>query len=213
MKESSSTIMLRGTRGCYVYACNQNLREYLRRFIQSENLPTAVPDLRFVEQMIEEQVNPSEKYSIYLPVYPLRAACGYFDECGRLPDNEEEGWIDASHIGHKLNRNMFVVHAEGKSMEPKIHDGDLCVFEQTAGSRNGKIVLCYAKDKSDPSASSYTIKKYTSEKAVDDDGVQHHTRITLTPLNPDYRPIVIDADEAEEGEFKIYGELIQVLSK
>lgn len=77
----------------------------------------------------------------------------------------------------------------------------------------GKIVLVKAKDKNDPSASSFTIKQYSGEKCADDDGAWHHTRITLTPLNPDFKPIVIDADEAEEGEFQVYGELIQVISK
>ena len=159
------------------------------------------------------EIVPSQRYTTRLPVYPLRAACGYFDECGSLPEEEAEGWIDASGIGRKLNENMFVVHAEGKSMEPKIYDGDLCIFEKTAGSHQGKIVLAKAKDELDPEAGSYTIKKYSSEKSADEDGRNIHTRIVLLPLNQEFQPIVLEADKAEEGEFQVYGELVQVIQK
>ena len=206
------TIMLRGVRGCYVYACNPNMRSYLHRFIQSEKVTASVPKFSFVVQL-NENIISSQRYTTHLPVYPLRAACGYFDECGSLPEEEAEGWIDASGIGRKLNENMFVVHAEGKSMEPKIYDGDLCIFEKTAGSHQGKIVLAKAKDELDPEAGSYTIKKYSSEKSADEDGVWHHTRVVLSPLNMEFQPIVIDAEGTEEGDFKIYAELVQVIEK
>ena len=159
-----------------------------------------------------DDVAPSQRYFTHLPVYPLRAACGYFDERGSLPEEEAEGWIDVSEQLGRLSKGMFIVHAEGKSMEPKINDGDLCVFDSPViGSRKGKIVLVKAKDKNDPAASSFTIKQYSSEKCPDDDGGWHHTRITLTPLNPDFKPIVLEADKAEEGEFQVYGELVQVI--
>ena len=31
------------------------------------------------------------------------------------------------------------------------------------------------------------------------------------PLNPEFQPIVLEADKAEEGEFQVYGELVQVI--
>ncbi len=97
-------------------------------------------------------------------------------------------------------------------MEPMIHDGDLCVFSSpVAGSRQGKIVLVKAKDNNDPEASSFTIKKYSSKKSADEDGVWHHTHITLSSLNPEFQPMELDADEAEEDEFGSYGELVKVL--
>ena len=157
------------------------------------------------------EISPSQRYTTHLPVYPLRAACGYFDECGSLPEEEAEGWLDVSGQLRHLNKDMYIVHAEGRSMEPKIHDGDLCVFEKTAGSRQGKIVLAKAKDELDPDASSYTIKKYSSEKCAGEGGRNIHTRIVLSPLNSEFQPIVLEADTAEEGEFQIYGELIHVI--
>ena len=157
------------------------------------------------------EIAPSQRYTTHLPVYPLRAACGYFDECGSLPEEEAEGWLDVSGQLRHLNKDMYIVHAEGRSMEPKIHDGDLCVFEKTAGSRQGKIVLVKAKDELDPNAGSYTIKQYSSESKADEDGRNIHTRIVLSPLNPEFQPIILEADKAEEGEFQVYGELVQVI--
>jgi len=158
-------------------------------------------------------VTSSQKYITHLPVYPLRAACGYFDANGSLPEEEAEGWIDVSAQMNRLDKGMFIVYAEGKSMEPKIHDGDLCVFNSSAaGSRQGKIVLVKARDISDPSASSFTIKKYSSKKVSDEDNGWRHTHITLSPLNANYRSIEISAEGVEDGEFKIYGEFVQVIN-
>ena len=126
---------------------------------------------------------------------------------------EAEGWLDVSNQLKHLNKDMYIVHAEGRSMEPKIHDGDLCVFEKTAGSRQGKIVLAKAKDELDPDAGSYTIKQYSSESKTDEDGRNIHTRIVLSPLNPEFQPIVLEAGKAVEGEFQVYGELVQVIEK
>lgn len=160
---------------------------------------------------ILDYVAEQDRFTTHLPVYPLRAACGYFDDCGQLQEEVAEGWIDASSLGHTLNDKMFVVHAEGDSMEPKIHDGELCVFDAAgAGSREGKIVLCKARDKSDRNASSFTIKMYHSEKIANEDGWMH-SKITLSPLNSNYNPIIISAEDAEEDEFKIYGEFICVI--
>ncbi len=175
-------------------------QEYLAAFLQADDSID-----------IPVEIAPSQRYTTHLPVYPLRAACGYFDDCGILPEEEAEGWLDVSGQLRHLNKDMYIVHAEGRSMEPKIHDGDLCVFEKTAGSRQGKIVLAKAKDELDPDAGSYTIKQYSSESKADEDGRNIHTRIVLSPLNSEFQPIVIESAEAEEGDFCIYGELVQVI--
>lgn len=132
-----------------------------------------------------------------IPLYSLRAACGSFID-GEMP--EEEGWVDAS--GHGFTPDCerhFVVHAKGNSMSPKIKDGSLCVFEwynKVGGTREGDIVLIYAEDKLSD-GSTYTIKKYHSEKNTNEDSWSHK-RIILYPLNSDYEPIELD-----EGQ-KVY---------
>ncbi len=128
----------------------------------------------------------------YIPLYNIRAACGYFED-GEIP--EAEGWIDAS--GHSFTpdpNKHFVIHAKGDSMLPKIHDGDLCVFEwYHAGSRNNEIVLTQCQDYDIDYSGKYTIKKYHSEKIQNEEGWQH-TKIELIPLNSDYNTIELDLD-------------------
>lgn len=82
-----------------------------------------------------------EPYVTHLPFYPtLKAACHDFSEVG-VPDETVE-WIDVSNEMSHLDKSMFVVKAMGNSMEPKISDGDYCVFTNSpAGSREGEIVL------------------------------------------------------------------------
>ena len=82
---------------------------------------------------------------------------------------------------------MFVVHAAGDSMLPKIKDGDLCVFElygpNNAGSRNGEIVLTECPSKDTDTDCHYTIKKYHSEYVQNEEGTLEHSKIEHLPLN------------------------------
>ena len=139
-------------------------------------------------------ISDSDRFTRFLPLYSIKAACGpheyNFSEEGL--DNDF-GWIDASEFGHRLNRNMFVVQAVGHSMEPKINDGDYCVFEwytpDNAGSRDGKIVL--AKDIAefdDDYSGRFTIKKYhrVSDNLVELRSINAgHPTFTLEP-NEEY---------------------------
>jgi SOS-response transcriptional repressor LexA len=51
----------------------------------------------------------------------------------------------------------------------------------------------------------FTVKKYHSEKTVTADGWRHD-RIQLLPLNPAYKPIEIEPEDA--GELRIVAELV-----
>ena len=134
-----------------------------------------------------------------VPLYTLRAACGYFED-GVVP--EEEGWVDAS--GNSFTpdpKRHFAVHAKGNSMLNKIKDGDICVFEwYRGGSRNGEIVLTECNKKDIDYGGMYTIKKYQSEKVVTEEGWQH-TKVELIPLNKDYETIEVDS----ETEYRTVG--------
>lgn len=145
----------------------------------------------------------------YLPLYPFHIACGILESGGALAEDGVERWIDVSSCGFKPNDNMFVVHAKGDSMMPKIHNGDLCVFERyTGGSREGEIVLAQVFGKDDDYLCGYTIKKYHSEKTVSDD-LWEHLKIELLPINTDgYSPIVIDDVE----NYRILGLLRHVIT-
>ena len=93
-------------------------------------------------------------------------------------------------------------------MEPRIHDGDLCVMRaRPQGSRVDKIVLAQHHETSDPdTGGAFSIKKYTSEKEVGEDGSWRHVKITLQPLNPVYAPIEMGEDDS------IVATLVKVLS-
>lgn len=213
IRNTYRTLMTRGLKGCYVYFCDKALSEYFSSMVVQEYVEQdhviPIESESFVR--IEPEVNDNVKYIDFLPVYSAKAACGYFGE-GELV--EELGWIEVNGLG-RINRNMFVVQAVGHSMEPKIKDGDYCVFNRAvAGSREGKIVLvqhneCYDDDY----RGSYSIKKYHSEKKVDVYTEEwEHTQIVLKPLNADFNPICIHLMDTYDESFRVIGEFIGVVS-
>jgi SOS-response transcriptional repressor LexA len=140
-----------------------------------------------------------------IPLYSLRAACGYFED-GEMP--EAEGWVEATGHGFTPDpKRHFAVHAKGDSMYPKINNGDICVFEwYQAGSRNGEIVLTQSNEFDSEYGGKYTIKKYYSEKKSTEEGWQN-MKIELKPINPDFCPIELD----EDGNYRTIGILKCVL--
>ena len=138
-------------------------------------------------------ISPSDRFTRFLPLYSIQAACGYFD---KYEEPEAEGWVDVSSLPFTPNREMFVVHAKGNSMLPKIKDGDLCVFERyQGGSREGEIVLSQVNEYYEEYGGKYTIKKFHSEKTVNEEGVEVHSKIELQPLNKDgFQTIEIPED-------------------
>ena len=139
-----------------------------------------------------------------MPVYSLKAAAGYFGEGEPV---EPEGWLEVHGFG-SLDERMFIARVVGRSMEPKIGDGDYAVFRANpAGSRIGKIVLVQYRGPEDPeTGGAYTVKKYNSEKVVDETGGWQHKQIVLSPLNPEFSQIIIDEEEA--GAVKVIAEYI-----
>ena len=154
-----------------------------------------------------EKVAQALRFREYLPLYSLRAACGKFGDGEAV---ECEGWVKVEGCG-RLDERMFVVRASGRSMEPKIHNGDLCVMRANPqGSRQGKDVLAEHRDVEDPeTGGAYSIKRYSSVKTAMHDGSWRHERIVLSPLNRGYDPIVIDEDS--HGDCRIVAEVVKVL--
>jgi SOS-response transcriptional repressor LexA len=122
-------------------------------------------------------------------------------------------WIRAKNL--KLSHDLFAIRVTGRSMEPKIPDGSYCIFrggEALAGTRQGRIVLVALRDSVDPETGGrLTVKRYSSEKIFDEDGDYTHTRIQLSPLNPEYEPILLES--AEEGILRVLGEFVQVVNE
>jgi type III restriction enzyme len=145
-----------------------------------------------------------QSFKTLLPVYALEAAAGYFGE-GKAVD--VEGWVEVRGFG-RLSDDMFVAKAVGHSMQPKIQDGDYLVFRaHPKGTREGKIVLARGPIEDPDIGGPFTVKKYSSEKIADEDGGWRHSRITLSPLNKSYEPIVVDISNEEE-QISVVAELL-----
>lgn len=203
IKNTYRTLMTRGMKGCYVYFCDKALENHFRSLLEERREIKIENRLR-----IESTVNDEVKFIDFLPLYSIKAACGYFGDGENV---EEEGWVRVEGVG-RLNRNMYVVQAVGDSMEPLIQDGDYCVFRSNpAGSRQGKVILAQHHSKYDPDYSgSYSIKTYTSRKNFDEYGNWMHEEIVLQPKNTAYDPIIINEDDAED--FRIVGEFVGKVS-
>ena len=213
IRNAYRVLMSRGKKGCFVYCCNPKVAEFLERCQRKQaeivemntGVLMAAEERRTIVIDDYDFQRKSNKLG-FIPLYSVKAACGYFEE-GDIP--EVEGWVDVS--GHGFRPDLekhFIVHAKGDSMLPKIHDGDLCVFEwYRAGSRNGDIVLTQCRDFDSEYGGKYTIKKYFSEKTVTEEGWQH-TKVELKPLNKDYDVIELDTNR----EYKTIGILKCILT-
>lgn len=160
---------------------------------------------------IVDMVSAAQRFITHLPYYPsIKAACHDLSEI-EVP-YEDVKWIDVSDEMFHLDKSMFVVRAMGDSMQPKINDGDYCVFTRyTGGSREGEIVLVEGYNIKDYDSDNVacTIKKYHSEKRTTEDGWEH-TKIELIPLNKEYESFLL---EPEEESFKVLGVLKKVIRK
>lgn len=172
----------------------------------SDGVARAIGARQAGRSRIVDDVEPENRFVQYLPLYSYRAACGRF---GDGESGELEGWIEAKGIRGRLSTDMFVVRACGHSMEPRIQDGQYCVFKANpSGTRHGKIVLAQHRELCDPeTGGAYSIKEYRSTKTADlESGTWRHERIALHPLNSDYEDIpVVRGDDV-----KIVGELVDV---
>ena len=153
-----------------------------------------------------------ERFITWVPYYDLAAAAGGFGPEQPVPDpSTAPTWIRIE--GRRLTSDMFAIRVIGRSMEPKIPDGAICLFrggDALAGSRQGRILLVALRDSVDPETGGrLTVKRYASTKAFDDEGAFRHVRIELQPINPDFRPILVQA--ADDGALRVLGEWLAVV--
>ena len=153
---------------------------------------------------------PQDRYVTCVPLVPLKAAAGGFSGPQHVEDDDFE-WV-AVESRHRLRKGMFVAQVVGRSMEPAIRDGAWCLFRAPVeGTRQGRIILVQLRDATDPETGQrYTVKRYKSEKAKKSDSWRHE-KITLEPGNPVFAPILLTG--ADEGEFHVVAELVEVLER
>lgn len=196
------TIMFRGIKGVYIYACDKNLREYFKKHINSFQTESKLRILSF---------NDVKPFVNAVPIFDIYAAAGNFSELQIQLNFENFKWVELP-INISAREDYFVCQVIGESMNKKIENGSWCLFKKDpGGSREGKIVLVehYNIQDSDFGAG-YTIKSYHSEKITTDESWGHRS-IRLKPHSFDskYKNIVLEGNEI--NELKVIGEFITVL--
>ena len=185
------TIMYRGIKGTYIYACDKNLRAYF-----SEIIKTISKEIRRPKLIPFDQVNP---YDNAIPLYDVQVAAGNFKVS--IPYEELE-WIEKP-ANIRIHDGDFVCQVVGESMNTIIPNGAYCLFRKDlGGSRNGKIVLVRSSDIQDfDFGKGYTVKRYKSEKIFSEHGWQHES-ITLEPLSTDdsFEKIKLQAEDLVDFE-------------
>ena len=159
---------------------------------------------RTLGRLYREHVTSNvREFVTHLPRYSLAVAAGPFLENSAV---EVESWEEAP-ANLRLTPTMFVARIQGRSMEPVIPDGSLCIFRRgVTGSRQGRLVLVEALGQG--ANDRYTVKRYRSEKVQLPDGTWSHERIRLEPLNPEFEAWDLDP---EEDRYRILAEFVQVL--
>lgn len=179
------TIMYRGIKGSFIYACNDDLREYLKQHISTFKKEISFRILNF------EDAKP---YVNSVPLFDISAAAGNFSDLQIHSDFE---WIELP-FNVAVKKDYFVCKVIGESMDKKIPNGSYCLFRRDeGGSRNGKIVLVELYDKQDwESGLRFTVKEYHSKKIIDENQWSHQS-ITLKPLsnNSKYKAIELTGDK------------------
>jgi SOS-response transcriptional repressor LexA len=174
-----------------------------RASIAYSNAQAAVD--RLFDQHVDSEVR---EFITHLPLYGLAAAATKFSPDQELNAQElagePEAWVRAPE-NLKLTQQMFVTHVAGRSMEPLIPDGSLCIFRAgVAGSRNGRILLIEKFDEND-FAARYTVKKYARRGGLVE-SAERENEIPLEPLNRDFEPVFLTGDQ-----FRVVAEFVQVL--
>jgi SOS-response transcriptional repressor LexA len=157
---------------------------------------------------------PVRKFRTHLPLFSVEAAAGRWGP-ERDVEAEPEDWIEAPESLRRLTEDMFVARVRGRSMEPLIPDGSLCVFRggaALAGSRQGKRLLI--ANFGEPGDQRFTVKVYESIKQRGGEDEFAHRKIILHPLNPEYPSWELDhepADFESSGRIRVVGEFVCVL--
>jgi superfamily II DNA or RNA helicase/HKD family nuclease len=150
---------------------------------------------------INKLINP-------IPFYDFYAAAGTFSE-----KQSEKDFTLIEGPENSINGDYFACKIVGESMNRVIPNGSICLFKPyTGGSRNGKIVLVENIDIQDQDFNSaFTIKTYSSEKIITDEGWEH-TTIILRPNSYDtsYKNIIIN--EENGTEMRVVGEFVSIIN-
>jgi phage repressor protein C with HTH and peptisase S24 domain len=169
--------------------------------------PTA---LKVVSTAPSEEIIDDKEQNL-IPFYDFYAAAGSFSE---MQENKDFNTIEVPPT-ITLQQKYFCCRVIGESMNRRVQNNSICIFkESVGGSRNGKIVLVENFSKNDDEYnSSFTVKKYASEKRRTDDGGWEHFVILLKSNSTESHFEDITHHESDCENMRIVGEFVTVLEK
>jgi type I restriction enzyme R subunit len=155
----------------------------------------------------------AKQFKTCVPLVDIEAAAGAFSESqdsGLACLQEATRWVTLPN--RQGEPNMFAARVVGRSMEPAIPSGSICLFGPVpAGSKNGLPLLILLHEQTDPEhGGRYTVKNYRSEKQESEDGQISNTRIILEPKNPEFDPLIFTQDQSEG--LRAIGRFLEVLN-
>jgi SOS-response transcriptional repressor LexA len=161
-----------------------------------------------VDHNFEETIDSDQEVIKLIPLYNFYAAASSFSE---MQFEKDYTLIELpSHITYKAG--YFACKIIGESMNKIIPNGSICLFrESQEGTNSGKTVLVELKDQQDQDFhSGFTIKKYYSEKIVNEEGWSHAS-IVLKPqsFDPSFKDIVIT--QTDTDTIKVVAEFVAIL--
>lgn len=182
---------------------DENLSHFLRVSDPAQALGIDLE--RTAQALYRKHVSSSVRpYQTHLPLIPIELAAGGF---GRDKAKGVQDWVEARVPGRRrLTDDLFVVRVQGRSMEPDIPDGSLCVFRSYYGGSRKNGIYIVQRMATMEEGGEFTLKRYSSTKRVEGDSWQHE-RITMHPGNPEYQ----DWDLREDEQYVTIAEFVCVL--
>jgi len=188
---------------------NNPVNDILYDYLQEKRTTVKSVSKKKVKTLkIEDNKTDTELVNYTIPLYDFYAAAGSFSE---MQSDKDFSQFD---VKQEFDTNKyFACKVIGESMNRRIPNESICLFKvYEGGSRNGKIVLVENLDLQDNDFnSSFTVKTYSSEKYISDEGWSHEA-IVLKPNSTDdsYKDIIVRKEDAEG--MKVVGEFIKVLN-
>ena len=190
----------------FKFHLKQPVIESLYRYITTDKKVKSKDKNNQIEKEIITLIDNDLKNPI--PFYDFYAAAGTFSEI----QSEKDFTLIEGPENVKNNNDYFACKIVGESMNRVIPNDSICLFKTySGGSRNGKIVLVENRDIQDSDFNSaFTIKTYSSEKIISEEGWEH-TSIVLRPNSFDdsFKNIIIN--EENGSKMRVVGEFVSIL--
>lgn len=134
--------------------------------------------------------------SFALPVVDLQASASRFAGAAAV---QVRAWVVLADGGLPAGEGRFIAQVQGRSMEPRVPSGALCLFRgPVTGNPEGKLVLVQLRQASDPeTGGAYALKRIGALSLRSGGGF----RVRLESLNPDVPAFTVDVEQPSDLVF------------